>query len=747
MAKDIAKWNKEKSSLSHVDEFRDRFIEIAKIYCGKNANQPKCKVVSDSLVSAEGVVIKPGYLMPNTTSPEVQSDLSLIIGSTLISQKEATIDNFKCVDGVRSDYLNIDVKKVRAIRVVDPFSPDKVIQEEGIKEFPLSTNEAGCSFFCHVYSNEDTREPVCDREQIYQVVDEEQGTSPYIKIGSAGECSIVDEITGICKVSTFPRDEGNKETYKIRTLKESETNLFYETESSLTPGVYSYNNDGTLQQLDDKLFPTGNCQYYLLADRPKDAYQTPALVLKNGVLKSSVWKGNRAELLELDVEAIKDTVLKDLDFTKNALTELTQEQCDFAIQLGAHQPLRTKIIFKPAEDRYFKVDYVKDVPVEKRINDFSYHTIINSIDFEDRILRSNLLSGIKGNSLPRLKQIVLSNWEQLDDDVVLNLIKQRFVGLQEIKIKKNDVFPQQVDERSKKLLAILDKIESALPLVSVITPPVPVKFSQPFPFTLGKNDPNRLMEYYYVSANNSENYFFSCLSLKSSTGAQDISCLLIPNELNKEYSITYIKKSAGKDFVMTKSFVAKRTNCKIWNYKENTGYQCGVEKYNSKEDIICGYQHINTGTGPECGIHHYLTGRGEVCGVENYKDGKNMACGADLAEVPSLTIPVGTEHIHNVNWSCQCRGYDPEIGDWTEPRDGYRILVCGRIKSCRHPENGVERHKECAHPTFGIVYNNCQHTNFGFKYKTCEDERFGAKTYKSCRHPDFGQENCKIYED
>ncbi|MBF0314874.1 MAG: hypothetical protein HQK52_15740 [Oligoflexia bacterium] len=749
---DIIKWNKGNSGLAHLKEFSDRFTALAKLRCGEDYGTSQCQIGIEHKTVISGTTIWPYFKFSEEEDNDVQADLGVIIPSLVISDPEVIKElNFRCTDNTRLNYEKKEIKVVNLPKIVNPFDSNIIVQEESIRKFSTITGELDKDFYCQVHAfDDDNREPVVEGTSDLHVIEERINPSRYLKINDAGECTILDEITGTCKVSEFfsSDSERDKEIYSVKTLRERETenSIYYDSSIPLREGIYEYIGDHQLRRVNDRLLPKGECKIYVTRNRPKDSSTTPTLLLEGGILKSCIWKGNRLDVREVDIADFDTSLLANVNFNKNAFTILNSDQCDLIIKQGGHDLKRETIAFKP-EENYFMISYAQDVPAKKRVNDLQYHTIIESIDFEDQLITPDLFEGLDIKALARIKQIVVANWEQLTNITTMNFIKQKFVGIEKIKIKPYRFFPEHPGTRSNLLLSAIEKFEHILPMIEIETPPIPISLQEHFYFKLG-DDSNSKIKYAIAKeyGDLNDNNFDECLNLNRSKGANDLQCHLNPSKENRIYELSFEKSDGNKKIKISKKFIAKYKKCKTWQYNEGEGDVCGVKEYNSREDATCGYAYINTGTGPECGVHHYLTGRGAVCGVENYKNGKNMACGADLAEVPSLTIPVGTEHAHNVNWSCKCRGYDEEIGDWTDVRDGFRILVCGKIKSCRHPENGVESYRECAHAAFGTIYNSCQHTNFGFKYNTCANAAFGIKSFNKCRHESFGKDKCVEYE-
>ncbi|MBF0361952.1 MAG: hypothetical protein HQK49_13130 [Oligoflexia bacterium] len=388
---------------------------------------------------------------------------------------------------------------------------------------------------------------------------------------------------------------------------------------------------------------------------------------------------------------------------------------------------------KPLEERFWKISYPNKVNITKKIEDFNYNTILNSIDFADDLINNETVAQIKIKNLKRVKQIILTNWEQLDSTVTLNLIKQKLVGLEEIKI---DHKLQHPGEKSEKLLSIIQKIEAELALVVIQSLAIPVEVGRKFKFNLG--DANSVDEIkYYVE--NADQEFSDCIGLKNSEGNNDLSCELTPILINKEYSIV-IKKSklnGSKTIIGKKLFLALKKECAEFLYNEKADPLCGVKEYNAGRDAVCG-------------VESYNSQRGEPCGVELYNNAKNEACGSEVVHRGEWANggDVDRNFINErLNSMCKAIGFDgtggissirtdsASMGESGQIRRWYTVsFSCVRYNTCRHSNNGVELWRQCSSPSFGVS-----------SYNLCVNAIFGPKTFNVCRDKSFGNEKCIRY--
>ncbi|MBF0298344.1 MAG: hypothetical protein HQK51_06465 [Oligoflexia bacterium] len=417
---------------------------------------------------------------------------------------------------------------------------------------------------------------------------------------------------------------------------------------------------------------------------------------------------------------------------------------------------------KPANysnDKYWRINYDSSTTIEQKIEDFNKYAIINSIDFSDVVITANLVEKIKLINLPKLKQIVLSNWEQLNDNLVINILSQKLVGLEEIKIERTDKFPGRPGKKSKLIISTIEKIETSLPFLTIITPTIPIAEGELFTFNVGNIGNVRNGISFLVDTKNTHDNFSGCLNLTKSTGKNDLSCNLKNAQMGETYNISITKTSSDKMTVIptTRSFKGEIPKCIEWLYNERTAAPCEPLQFSRGKGEVCGVALYKQSSGAACGVSSYNSSRGEVCGVERYYEGKGRECGDYDGQYRSLiTNPMdrayaGGEYVDNI---CKATGFDGasavDVQDYSPQESRYRInFLCVRFKTCRHPVFGVELWRQCEHANFGIkTYNTCRHPSFGAEsYNECEHASFGVKTYKTCRDKSFGNEKCLIFAD
>ncbi|MBF0297405.1 MAG: hypothetical protein HQK51_01720 [Oligoflexia bacterium] len=407
--------------------------------------------------------------------------------------------------------------------------------------------------------------------------------------------------------------------------------------------------------------------------------------------------------------------------------------------------------FKPVGDRYWKINYEPTTSINQKINDYKKYAIINSIDFADTVITKDTFAQTDARDFLRLKQIVLNNWEQLNNDLVINIISQQLVGLEEITITREN-FPKKPGEKSKLVMSIIEKLEAAMPFLAIKTPVIPVEAGKLFAFNVGdkENIDNGLS--FEIDKKNSHENFNSCLNLEGSERSErkeDLSCILKNIKEKDVYNITINKSNENKSVVTStvRSFKGEFPKCIIPVWNEGKGEKCGKE-YKRERKAQCGPETYIERISSACPFDHYASQRSPVCGAERSIYAKNPACGEEIRQERTIFCIINEQQMDQ---ACKNTGFDAGVDFrvFTDSSGGcMRGFACVRYRTCEHEANGVIAWKECQHPSFGNVYKSCRDKSHGIEtYKECEHEDFGFKAFKSCRDESFGLEKCLKYAD
>jgi hypothetical protein len=190
------------------------------------------------------------------------------------------------------------------------------------------------------------------------------------------------------------------------------------------------------------------------------------------------------------------------------------------------------------------------------------------------------------------------------------------------------------------------------------------------------------------------------------------------------YDIKDCKVPASTDgFILYESPKIKRKDGRVAVENPSTVKRpeeevCIKYLYNEKSGSVCGLADIKRGTGEVCGVESYNIRTDSRCGTmrdyikQEYDPGyRNCLPGRENMPVDQSLL---SRYFPENEWECY-RGGDQSIcqnrgsGHWW-------ILCKGEVaKTCRRAEFGVEKYKECLHPSFGVTYNTCRHESFGLE--------------------------------